>query len=234
MAFRERLAGSYASAADLNRRAILHAVTPGRGGAVVDLGCGDGEFTAELGRRAGADRLLGVEIHPDAIALARGHGVEVLDADLEQQLPFADASFDVVHSNQVIEHLDDTDRFMAEVRRILKPDGYAIVSTNNLASWHNIASLAVGWQPTPCHVSDVTIVGNPMNYMEGRFGSQKVRQHRRLFTGRALAELAETHGLRPEVKRVVGFYPLPPRMAMVASRVDRLHGAYLVQRYRAA
>lgn len=48
-------------------------------------------------------------------------------------------------SNQVIEHLYDTDNFVAEVHRILRSGGTAVVSTEKAASWHT-GSLLLGWQ----------------------------------------------------------------------------------------
>lgn len=231
MSLRERLAATYADAHALNSETLQRSALPRPGSTLLDLGCGDGALTAAVAARVGARRILGVELAPEAIIQARANGVEVVEADLDSSLPFEDASFDVIHSNQVIEHLSDTDTFLAEIRRLLRPDGYALVSTNNLASWHNIVSLMIGWQPPPCQVSDWVNVGNPMNYMEGYNGG-RVRQHRRLFTTRALRELAEFHGLRAELAVVVGFYPLPRRLAQLAARVDRTHGAYLIQRYR--
>ena len=143
---------------DENRAVILEALRPKPGGVVVDLGCGDGTFTVEVARRVGAGRTVGVEFVDSIAGQAREAGVEVLVADLGEQLPIDDESVDVVHSNQVIEHLPRTDHFLAEIRRILKSDGYAVISTNNLSSWHNVASLAMGWQPFPSHVSDSVFV----------------------------------------------------------------------------
>ena len=136
-----------------------------------------------------------------------------------------------MHSNQVIEHLPRTDGFLREIRRILKPDGHAIVSTNNLASWHNVISLAIGWQPTPCHVSDYVVVGNPSNAYDGWEQPQFGQQHLRVFTGRALADLARYHGLALDHDATAGYYPLPARAARAMTRIDRRHGAFLVQRY---
>jgi methionine biosynthesis protein MetW len=224
------LARIYDDALELNQRAILDALRPRPGATVLDLGCGDGAFTARVGERVGAGRLLGVEVESYEAQTAEARGVEVVQADLREPLPFEDASIDVVHSNQVIEHLADTDLFLREIRRFLRPDGYAVVSTNNLASWHNVIALALGWQPPVSHVSDIVVVGNPMDFMEGHLG-EDVHMHLRLFTGRALAELAAYHGLRPELAQTAGYYPLPARAARIATRLDRRHGAYLVQRY---
>jgi methionine biosynthesis protein MetW len=224
------LARIYDETHEANNRAILASLIPRPGATLVDLGCGDGAFTQRVGQRVGSQRTIGVELDPVDAAAARERGIEVVEADVTEPLPFEDGSVDVVHSNQVIEHLADTDRFLKEIRRIVRPDGYAVVSTNNLSSWHNVVSLALGWQPPVSHVSDEIVVGNPFDFMEGHLGS-RIHMHLRLFTERALAELAAYHGLRADLLRTVGYYPLPVRPARLAARLDRRHAAYLVQRY---
>lgn len=216
-----------------NRQVILQTLEPRPGGVLLDLGCSDGEVTDLIARGAGVARAVGVELIDALAEAARGRGIDVVGADLNGTLPFEDASFDVIHSNQVIEHLWNTDGFLREIRRLLKPDGYAVVSTNNLASWHNIVSLMMGWQPPPCHPSDELIVGNPAGLMEGAVGARG-QMHLRIFTGRALAGVAQHHGLHPDVVRTAGYYPLPVAAARVMTRIDPRHGAFLVQRYRPA
>jgi ubiquinone/menaquinone biosynthesis C-methylase UbiE len=225
---------AYEDTDELNREAILAAIEPRPGGIALDIGCGDGVFTRRVADRAAAGRALGVEMVDMLAQQARSNGVEVTSANIVEGLPYEDASIDVVHCNQVIEHLSGTDVLMKEIRRILRPDGYAVLSTNNLASWHNIASLVMGWQPPVCHVSEEMIVGTPMNFYEGGASHAETPQHLRIFTGDALAQLATYHGLTVDLARVVGYYPLPAKLARVANRVDRRHGAYLVQRYRPA
>jgi SAM-dependent methyltransferase len=217
---------------DENRRVIVSAMPRRPGATLLDLGCGDGRWTMEVARQVGAARVLGVELVGEFAEAARAAGVEVVGADLGGELPYDDASVDVIHSNQVIEHLPRTDNFMREIARILSPGGYAVVSTNNLSSWHNIASLVLGWQPTPCHVSDETILGNPATFNEGAASITGGQTHLRVFTGRALAALATFHGLTVELQLAAGYYPLPPRLARPFARFDRRHGAFLVQRYR--
>jgi methionine biosynthesis protein MetW len=216
-----------------NRRVILETLEPRPGGVLLDLGCADGEVTARIARGTQVARIVGVELIDRLADAARARGIEVVSADLNARLPFDDASFDVIHSNQVIEHLANTDNFLREIRRLLKPDGYAVVSTNNLASWHNVVSLVMGWQPPPCHPSDELIVGNPAGVMEGATGARG-QMHLRIYTGRALAGVARHHGLRADVVRTAGYYPLPVRAARILTRLDPRHGAFLVQRYRAA
>ena len=217
---------------EANRRAILRTLPPGRGGDLLDLGTHRGDFTLRVADRLGAERVAGVELIERHAAVALQRGVQVEVCDLDEGLPFASESFHVVHANQVLEHVRRTDVFMREIRRVLRPDGLACISTNNLASWHNVLSLGLGMQPMPMHVSDEIIVGNPLN-PENRWGHRDVgRTHLRLFTGRALIELAGYHGLALEKLETVGYYPLPPLVARAAARIDRLHGAFLVGLFR--
>lgn len=217
---------------EANRKAILSALPARRGGELLDLGTHRGDFTLRVAKRLGADRVAGVELIERHAAVARQRGLDVTVGDLDEGVPFASESFDVVHANQVLEHVRRTDVFMREVRRVLRPSGLACISTNNLSSWHNVLSLGLGMQPMPMHVSDEIIVGNPLN-PEHRWGHRDAgRTHLRLFTARALGELAGYHGLALESLTTVGYYPLPPLVARLAARVDPLHGAFVVGLFR--
>ena len=215
-----------------NRRAILAALEPRAGARLLDLGTSDGEFTVRVAERLGAASVQGIELIGEHATVARSHGIDVRQADLDEGLPFEDAAFDVVHANQVIEHVRRTDTFLREMRRVLAPGGLACISTNNLSSWHNVFSLALGLQPMPMHVSDETIVGNPLNPLDGRPHADLGRCHLRLFTARALTELCALHGLERLSMRTTGYYPLPPRLGRVAARVDPTHGAFLIGLFR--
>jgi SAM-dependent methyltransferase len=215
-----------------NRRAILRLLPSQVGGSLLDLGTSTGEFTAKVAARLGATRIAGVELIDEHARVARARGIEIVSADLDEGLPFADGEFDTVHANQVVEHVRRTDRFLSEIRRVLAPGGIACLSTNNLSSWHNVGSLVLGFQPTPAHVSDEVIVGNPLDPLRGRMHEDLGRTHLRLFTGRALTELCAYHGLDRVLLRTVGYYPLPPVLGRAASRADPLHGAFLTGLFR--
>lgn len=211
-----------------NRRAILDALPFALGGTLLDLGTHEGAFTTRVADRVAAEETFGLELLERHAERARAQGINVTCADLDEGFPFESDRFDVVHANQVIEHVRRTDAFLTEIRRVLAPRGVACISTNNLASWHNVLSLALGLQPAPMHVSDEVVVGNPINPEQGKRHADEGRVHLRLFTGRALSELCEHHGLRPVALRTAGYYPLPPVLARRALKLDPTHGAFLV------
>jgi methionine biosynthesis protein MetW len=216
-----------------NQRAILRAIAErGPFPRILDLGCYDGVFTQEVARAAQAQQVHGIELLEEHAAKARARGVTVTQADLEQPLPLPDGSFDLVHANQLIEHLKHTDTLLREARRLCAPGGLVVISTNNFSSWHNIATLVLGWQPMPNHVSDEIHVGNPVNLRAGEKHQDIGQTHLRIFTGRALRELAEFHGMRTESVDVSGYYPLPPAIARQVVKVDPLHSAFLIGLFR--
>lgn len=180
------------------------------GGAVCDLGSDDGIWTARVAQVARAGRVVGYEIVPAQAAKAEQRGISVSIGDLNNPWPFANNSFDIVHANQVIEHVYDTDHFVRETHRVLKRGGVAIISTENLASWHNIGALLFGWQPFSSTNISAQTIGNPLAVWRGRVGNPlRSWQHQRLFSYRGLKELFLNHTF--QVERIVGagYYPLP-------------------------
>jgi SAM-dependent methyltransferase len=103
------------------------------GRCVLDVACGSGYGSALLARHAAC--VFGADIADEAIAHARARyaaapNLEFCAADCAA-LPFADASFDAVVSFETIEHIQAQERFLDEVRRVLRPEGLFIVSSPN-------------------------------------------------------------------------------------------------------
>lgn len=102
---------------------------------VADLGC----FTAaisELYLQAGARVVEGFDVAEAALEVARLRGVEARPWNMEAEpAPVEDGRYDVVVASEVIEHLVDTDHFLREAHRILKPGGRLVLSTVNLGFW---------------------------------------------------------------------------------------------------
>jgi SAM-dependent methyltransferase len=114
---------------------------------VLDLGCGAGLDLVRFAR-AGA-RVVGVDLSAGALAMASDYlGVSGLKASLVHadaaQLPFAQASFDLVFCHGVLSFVRDDNAVVAEVRRILRPDGLAILMVYNRRSAMYMAHRFVG------------------------------------------------------------------------------------------
>jgi 2-polyprenyl-3-methyl-5-hydroxy-6-metoxy-1,4-benzoquinol methylase len=112
---------------DLRLRFLLGSVQAGE--QVLDVGCGDGRFAAELLRHGAS--VVAVDVAEEALRRARTR-VPGLDARLlgdggGWQLP--DAAFDVVWAGEVIEHVADTTAWLSEVRRVLRPGGRLLLTT---------------------------------------------------------------------------------------------------------
>jgi SAM-dependent methyltransferase len=200
------------------------------------LGCGRGDQTINWNGKIGASELNGVEISWEAARAAKEKGVDVVVCDANRPLPFIDNAFDVVISNQVIEHLANVDVSLSEVNRVLKDSGYAVVSTENLASWHNIVALLFGLRPFSLHYSSVRDVGNPFSPHEAELMNSVVHEdspHIKVFAYYALTSVLQLHNFRIDVVKGAGNYmiPLLP-LSRILSRLDPVHSHLLTCRLR--
>jgi SAM-dependent methyltransferase len=112
---------------ELRRRFLLANMS--RGERVLDLGCGDGRFTAIIAEAGAA--AVGIEVAQAAVDRATQAHPE-LDfrlAEIDGPLPLADNTFDLVFATEVIEHVADTARWLSEARRVLAPRGRLLLST---------------------------------------------------------------------------------------------------------
>jgi SAM-dependent methyltransferase len=94
---------------------------------VLDVGCGPGTITVDLAARVAPGRVVGLDNEPDIVETARTDAGEVPNAKFQTgdvyALDFPDASFDIVHAHQVLQHLTDPVAALREMRRVCKPDG---------------------------------------------------------------------------------------------------------------
>lgn len=197
---------------------------------LLDCGCGDGEITLKFASKIGTQDIFGIEIAKELIDKAKKREINVRQADLNGSIPFKNGSIDVLIANQVIEHLFDTNSFVSEVYRILKRGGYAVISTENLASWHNIAALFFGWQPfSITNIRGCPLgIGNPFSLHRGKAISFPSWQHIRVFAYRGLKEIFEVNGFKVEKSLGAGYYPLPNFLA----RLNPRHAAFLTFKIR--
>jgi len=110
------------------REALFRHYVGGPGQRVLDLGCRDGALTQAY---LDGNDVVGVDADREALAEAAKLGIETHWADLDQPLEFADGSFDVVIAGELLEHLRDPLRLIAEIRRVLRPGGTFVASVPN-------------------------------------------------------------------------------------------------------
>jgi SAM-dependent methyltransferase len=215
----------YQAAAATNRLNIIELISDKPYPVLCDLGCDDGEWTAEIAKKARSQHVFGCEIVAHRARLARAHGVEVAVSDLTRGFPFREASCDLVHANQVIEHVSDIDHFLFEVNRVLRVGGVAVISTENGSSWHNILAATMGWQIfSLTNVSALSMgIGNPLAIH--RHGTLELASwtHKTIFNYRGLLEVLDVHGLKVVRALGAGYHPLPAAFG----RFDVRHSHFL-------
>jgi SAM-dependent methyltransferase len=100
---------------------------------LLDVGCGPGNITTDLARRVRPGRVLGIDRDAGVLDKARElaaaqsvDNVEFRVADV-YELDLEPDTFDVVHAHQVLQHLSEPVRALAEMRRVCRPDGVVAV-----------------------------------------------------------------------------------------------------------
>jgi 2-polyprenyl-3-methyl-5-hydroxy-6-metoxy-1,4-benzoquinol methylase len=97
------------------------------GATVVDLGCGAGSILAQTTRND--DFSIAADHDPSLVATAARAGSRPVLLNLDTDLPLASSSIDVVLSTDVIEHVVEPGKVLAEIERVLRPGGAVIVFT---------------------------------------------------------------------------------------------------------
>jgi 2-polyprenyl-6-hydroxyphenyl methylase/3-demethylubiquinone-9 3-methyltransferase len=119
----------------------------------LDVGCGGGLLAEEFARLG--CQVTGIDPSMPSIKTARAHASQAglaieYQVGVGEQLPFADASFDLVTCCDVLEHVSDLARVVAETARVLKPDGVYCFDTINRTFFSKLTTIKLlqDWQVT--------------------------------------------------------------------------------------
>ena len=156
-------------------------------GRILDNGTGLGTYLEAIGRANPAGVRVGLEIeHERALAaLARADAIVL---GVGEQLPFVDNSFDLILSNEVIEHVTDDRAAVAEMARVARPGGRVVIFAPN--RWYPVEQHGVYWRGE-YHFGNTPLVNYLPNPLRNRLAP-----HVRAYTGHGLRALFDGLPLR--------------------------------------
>jgi SAM-dependent methyltransferase len=170
---------------------------------ILDFGCGRGDDLQAISEaliEGGLPNyeLYGIECYTPSAQISEAKGIRISPANIERDpFPFDNRFFDVVLSNQTIEHTKEIFWIFSEVSRVLKTGGLSITGVPNLASLHNRLMLLWGEQPT-----SIDMLG----------------PHVRGITAPSFRKFIEADGYYQVIDVKGGhFYPFPRTMARILS-----------------
>ena len=147
---------------------------------ILDIGCYDGTLLSLIKNRD--NNFYGLEASDYGVekCLKRGINTRQFFFDGSEKLPYGDNFFDAIIVGEIIEHIFDTDFFLEEIKRILKPGGKMLLSTPNVASLGRRILLFFGRNPI------IEISPN----------EEDSSGHIRYFTFKSLEKLLRKHGFK--------------------------------------
>lgn len=212
----------------------------------LDVGCDRGDLTLEFAKIIKPKEVHGVEYVKEYQKIAIKKGIRCIRQDLNEKWSFKSNYFDLILSSQNIEHLHNTRLYLAESLRCLKPKGQLIVLSENLASWVNIASLILGWEPFSSTGINGLSVGNPLHTNEGEnpeslkkknlmlfreyqeSGISGLAGHVRVLSYQGLKDLMERIGFKDVKVYTRGYFPFWGKISDLLCILDKRHGHFLI------
>ncbi len=181
-------------------RTIFEWIEPRDDSVILDCACGRG-FYLNMVRYASRARLVGLELEEPIIRKAQRHVAHLQDILLVRgniyQLPFPDDYFDSVILSEILEHVDDDVRGLAEVRRVLKPGGVVAITVPN-------ANYPFLWDPINKTLETLFGIHIQHGPLAGIWAN-----HVRLYERDQLRRVVEQAGLIVEQERAFTHYSFP-------------------------
>jgi len=113
---------------------------------LLSIACSTGVIEEKIKNKLGII-VFGVDGAKNSLKTARKRGIITKCTDVSKPLPFQNSYFDFVFAGEIIEHIFDTRSFLEEIYRLLKPNGYLILTTPNLARFDDRLRFLFGKTP---------------------------------------------------------------------------------------
>jgi len=109
---------------------------------ILDAGCGDARLSQKLVEMG--FQVTGLDINEEGLKSAKAKGLNTILGDIEQTWQTEDKSFDLVMMLDVLEHITNMEGVLAQVKRVLKPDGFFLVVFPNHFDLRNRINMLFG------------------------------------------------------------------------------------------
>ncbi|MEP7288038.1 MAG: class I SAM-dependent methyltransferase [Chloroflexota bacterium] len=156
------------------------------GATILEVGCGIGTYSAQFRRRF-TPNVEAIEIEPERVVIARKETPHAIVA-VAEHLPYPAKRFDLVFSNEVIEHVQDDHAAAAEMVRVTQPGGRIILYCPN--RWWPFETHGFYWRGV-YHFGNIPLI----NYLPD-FLRNRLAPHVRVYTGHGLRGLFEGQPVR--------------------------------------
>lgn len=205
----------------LKRRAskIVNGLNLKKRSSLLEVGCGDGYYLYLLSHLVKGVSLVGLDSNPVALQSARKvlpKKIKLIWGNAERKLPFKDRSFDNIILSEVLEHLDDEEKCLKEIYRVLKPGGTLMISVPH-------RHYPFFWDP----VSWILQLFNKQ--ITSGFFAGIWNQHKRLYTPQQLKMLLDKVKFKIDYMESITWWCLPFNHYLVNIGARLLYGNKLPQ-----
>lgn len=200
---------------------------------ILDCGAGNGWSFDVLSKRCEITRVRyhGVEWNAKCVDEGRKRGLNITAADLNQGIPYQDASFSCIYALSVLEHLLYPCRFLKDCYRVLRPGGRLVLLTPNISTYFTAVLILLGRMPSsgPHPDSEVLLKSQEIFKVSSDLlipdpeDDNPMHRHLIVFSFRVLREHLRALGFSTVAGSGFGLYPFPRFMQGTLERIDPWH-----------
>jgi len=173
----------------------------------------------------------GIEWSSHLVKEGQNKGLNILQGDLNQKLPFPDNQYNCIFGLSVLEHLINPCHFLKETHRCLKIDGTLVILTPNISTFFTMALLLFGKMPStgPHPDSDALLKQeelfqvSPQGVQHDTENDTPVHRHFIVFSYKVLRSYLQLLGFREIRGYGYGLYPFPNFTQNLLQKLDPWH-----------